>query len=154
MREVTKPHGRRMPVTGDKGICTVYCSTRHNKRYELLVKFQNDRAVIGAKRIALDNPVGETNGTKPTSLGGIYELTNGVTWDCMHCQNNKVFICSCGCMCCRKSGTDIVCPQCSTKVLKEDISHTDRINATEKKAGRKALGQSTSSGLLPLAGRK
>ena len=126
-----KNSGASIPPNAKKGSCLVRCSSYPSKGYEFLIRFANDKAIIGAKRIVQVNfNAGQVRGND-TELAGKFERINGVTWDCLHCKNVTITKCGCGQWSCSAGkNTTHQCPYCgeiSTKRVE-----VDTINATSK----------------------
>lgn len=163
MNNPEKSTSKTKESTPIKVRCIIACSRHKNKYYEMLAKYKDGTAFIGAKRI-LQN---EVSSNKPVNnsakfLTGKIEFINGVTSECLHCPSEDIFICNCGCISCDVLNKNHVCPRCSLFTKFNRKSYTDEINLTAG-AGNKALGHAPknakllgnpSSGVGGLLGRK
>lgn len=119
-----------------KGVWHVQCSTLPPRAYEMLVKFDQGRARVGAKRVA--KPATSDGSPSPAPLlQGRVELVNGMTWGCLHCNNNAVLRCgSCGTWMCERPEYTITCPNCGNVITPAQKRDTRTVKVAE--TGRQA----------------
>lgn len=97
----------------------VHCGFDNSLITEYLAKVENNKFIVGAKRIytpptASASVQGQEADNRIDGYGD-NEITtiNGVTWDCLHCRNNSMFLCkACQTFTCHRGNNPIKCAGC------------------------------------------
>lgn len=76
-----------------KGTILVRCTNHPKLAYELLVKFIDGKAIIGGKRSVKIDFSAKGTGASTSDLSGEIERINGITWGCLHCENDWIISC-------------------------------------------------------------